>query len=103
MSEYIKIYCYYYIEYYTFKKWIEKYYPSLLYLVKIYESREDWDKCINDKKYSSNEICDDNLVCNCPNYLVKRLFWHCPIPFIREELKIRGYKTRWFHKLFFKY
>ena len=35
----------------------------------------------------------------------KYLYWHCPIPFIREYLEIQcGYKkANWFVKLFWKY
>ena len=33
----------------------------------------------------------------------KILKWRCPIPFIREYLETHcGYKTRWYHKLFWK-
>ncbi|MCM1031575.1 MAG: hypothetical protein NC410_09085 [Oscillibacter sp.] len=40
-----------------------------------------------------------NFPCRCD----KILLWRCPIPFVRDYLKKNcGYKTKWYHKLFWK-
>lgn len=42
-------------------------------------------------------------IMNTPFEVDKKLLWICPIPCVREYLKTHcGYKTRWYHKLFFK-
>lgn len=92
-----KIYCKYYSDYYAFKKWIEKYRPSLLESFILYDSQQQWEDIIEN---SHNE---DLLVCYFPYHLTKWLLWRCPVSIIREELEERGYKTKWHHKLFFKY
>ena len=90
-----KIYCEYYNDYYAFKKWIEKYRPSLLESFILYDSQQQWEELLNDK--------DDLLVCYFPYHLTKWLLWRCPIYIIRNELEKRGYETKWYHTLFFKY
>ena len=42
-------------------------------------------------------------VTNTPLSVDRKLLWICPIPFVREYLKEHcGYKTRWYHKLFWR-
>ena len=42
-------------------------------------------------------------VTNTPLSVDKKLLWICPIPFVREYLEKQcGYKTRWYHKLFWR-
>lgn len=42
-------------------------------------------------------------VTNTPLSVDRKLLWICPIPFVREYLEEQcGYKTRWYHKLFWR-
>ena len=96
-----KIHCNFYSEYFTFKKWVEKYKPSFLSrFSRIYDSEAIWEE-------TQGEDWNHELsVCYFPygDWRFRLwLIWRCPIEFIREDLEERGYKTRWYHKLFFKY
>ena len=87
----------YYSDYYAFKKWIERYRPSLLECFTLYDSWQHWEDTLE------NSHNNDLLVCYFPYHLTKWLLWRCSVSIIREELEKRGYKTKWYHKLFFKY
>ena len=49
---------------------------------------------------------EDSYTCpimNTPFEVDKKLLWICPVPCVREYLEEHcGYKTRWYHKLFWK-
>ena len=53
-----------------------------------------------------NEDWEDNYTFSIARFnhrQDKLLLWRCPIPFVREYLEKQcGYKTRWYHKLFWK-
>lgn len=92
-----KIYCKYYNDYYAFKKWVEKYRPSLLEYFALYDTKQQWEELLE------NSHNDDLLVSYFPSHLTRWLLWRCPVSIIREELKERGCRTKWYHKLFFKH
>lgn len=62
------------------------------YTLKMYNmTEEEWEEA-----YSAPVI-------STPFEVDKKLLWICPIPCVREYLRTHcGYKTRWYHKLFFK-
>lgn len=62
------------------------------YTIKSYnKTAEDWER------YYSCPIM------NTPIKVDKKLKWICPIPCVRKYLEEHcGYKTRWYHKLFWK-
>lgn len=42
-------------------------------------------------------------IMNTPLSIDKKLLWICPVPCIRDYLETQcGYKTKWYHKLFWK-
>ena len=55
-------------------------------------------------KKTANYDCPKAFpVINTPYKVDKKLLWICPVPCVREYLeKHCGYKTRWYHKLFWK-
>lgn len=68
----------------------------MLEIFALYDSQQ-WEDIIE------NSHDEDLFVCYFPYYLTKWLLWRCPVSIIREELEERGYETKWYHKLFFKY
>lgn len=62
------------------------------YIINIYnKSTEDWEE-----SYS----CP---IMNTPFSVDRKLLWICPVPCVRKYLeKHCGYKTRWYHKLFWR-
>lgn len=65
---------------------------SVHYIIEAYnKTAEDWEQSY---VYP---------VMNTPFKVDKKLLWICPVPCIRKYLKEHcGYKTRWYHKLFWK-
>lgn len=65
---------------------------SVHYIIKYYNyTAEDWEQ-----SYS----CP---IMSTPFEIDKKLLWICPVPCVRKYLEeICGYKTRWYHKLFFR-
>ena len=65
---------------------------SVHYIIENYKkTAEDWEDL-----YS----CP---IMNTPFEVDKKLLWICPVPCVREYLEKQcGYKTRWYHKLFWK-
>ena len=42
-------------------------------------------------------------ITSTPFWVDRKLLWRCPLPFVRKYLEKQcGYKTKWYHKLFFK-
>ena len=62
------------------------------YTIKAYnKTEEDWE---------NSYTCP---IMNTPCKVDKKLLWICPVPCVREYLEKQcGYKTRWYHKLFWK-
>lgn len=85
-------------------------------LIKYYKGTVDYDCPIEQAENEAFAIIDaydktakdweDSYSCpimNTPFEVDKKLLWICPIPCVREYLRTHcGYKTRWYHKLFFK-
>lgn len=65
---------------------------SVHYIIEAYNrTAEDWENL-----YS----CP---ITNTPFSVDKKLLWICPVPCVRKYLEEQcGYKTKWYHKLFWK-
>lgn len=72
------------------------------------QAKDEVDYCI--KQYTKLQagdfaLEDDYSMCvmNTPFKVDRKLLWICPIPCVREYLEKQcGYKTRWYHKLFWR-
>lgn len=74
-------------------------YPSFISIM------EDVNSILKDYKKTEEEWEEaySAPVMSTPFEVDKKLLWICPIPCVREYLRTHcGYKTRWYHKLFFK-
>lgn len=99
-----------YGDYNELRLWCIKHKPSLL--SSFYEpflSYGEWDKL---QTQYQKKIGDKDDVINIQMIIAhflshedRYLYWHCPIPFIREYLEAQcGYKkANWFVKLFWRY
>lgn len=67
--------------------------------------REEVRSCL-EEYYRSKEDWEDGYKFPIATFNYKQdklLLWRCPIPFVREYLEKQcGYKTKWYHKLFWK-
>lgn len=62
------------------------------YTIEAYnKTAEDWEESYT------------HPITNTPCEVDKKLLWHCPVPCVRKYLEEQcGYKTRWYHKLFWR-
>ena len=60
-------------------------------IIRRFSDKEDWEN-----KFTFP-------IMNTPISIDKKLLWICPVPCVRHYLeKICGYKTKWYHRLFWK-
>lgn len=85
-------------------------------IVKHYKETADYDCPIEQAKEEACAIIDayyrntsdwENLytcpILNTPFEVDRKLLWICPVPCVRKYLEEHcGYKTRWYHKLFWR-
>lgn len=84
---------------------IKYYKESADYDCPIEQAEEEFD-AIYDDYYKTENDWEDSYNCpvmSTPFEVDKKLLWICPVPCVREYLEEQcGYKTRWYHKLFWK-
>ncbi len=84
------------------------YMKSAGYKCPLRQAKEEVDYCLNlyKKLQIGNYALEDDYtfpVMNTPCGVDKKLLWICPLPCVRKYLEEQcGYKTRWYHKLFWK-
>ena len=70
------------------------------------QATEEVEYCLEQYDKIINGTLEDDYsfpVTNTPYEVDKKLLWICPVPCVREYLEEHcGYKTRWYHKLFWK-
>lgn len=69
------------------------------------DAEREAKECYNDYRKSKAEIASEveYPIMNTPPKVDKKLLWICPIKRVREYLLNNcGYKTRWYHKLFWR-
>lgn len=85
---------------------IKHYKKSVGYKCPVQQAIEEVDFILKEKeKMEGNDLEDDYTFCvmSTPLKVDRKLLWICPVPCVRKYLsKNCGYKTHWYHKLFFK-
>ena len=87
---------------------IKHYKESANYDCPLKQAKDEVDYCI--KQYTKLQagdfaLEDDYSLCvmNTPLKVDRKLLWICPVPCVRKYLEKQcGYKTRWYHKLFWR-
>jgi hypothetical protein len=96
----------YYSDYNDLRLWCMRYNPSLLYnMYEVFLSHDEWNR-LQHRQSKNTDYGDDRelIIAHFTFKQDKYLYWHCPLPFIREYLQRQcGYKkANWFVKLFWK-
>ena len=82
-----------------------KHYADVGYECPYEQAKSEVEYILENAEYTDVEIAMMHTVpIACPTFKQDKILkWRCPIPFVREYLESHcGYKTKWYHKLFFK-